>query len=78
MCQINSLKFLKEYETLPRFIRVGNPDRVIGDVDHAGVFNFVDGVATNVSHLSALGDQHNVVPLKETYKPCQGKTKIQI
>lgn len=51
-----------------------DPDWVIRDVYHAGVFNFVDGVATDVSHLSALGDQHDVVALEETYKSCQEET----
>lgn len=54
--------------TVPCFIRVRYPDRVVGDVDHASVLNFVDGVATDVGYLSTLGDQHNVVSLKETYK----------
>lgn len=52
-----------------------NPDWIIRDVDHACVFNFVYGVATDVSHLSAFGDQHNVVPFKETYKPCEENKK---
>lgn len=50
-----------------------NPDWIIGNVDHAGVFDFVDGVATDVGHLSTLGDEHDVVPLKKTNKPCQEK-----
>lgn len=54
-----------------------DPDRVIGDVDHACVLNFVDGVATDVSHLSTLGDQHDVVPLEETYKPCEQQKNLQ-
>lgn len=49
--------------TIPCFIGVCNSDWVIGNVDHSGVFNFVDGVAPNISHLSALRDQHDVVPL---------------
>lgn len=61
----------KENVTVLCFIRMCNPDWVIGNVDHAGVFDFVDRVATDVGHLSTLGDQHNVVPFKETNKPCQ-------
>ena len=50
-------------------------NRVIGNVDHAGVFDFVDGVATDVSHLSPLGDQHDVVALEEAHETCQGNKK---
>lgn len=71
----DSQMLLKERAKAPCFIRVRDPDRVIGDVDHAGVLNFVDGVATDVSHLSTLGDQHDVVPLEETYKPCEQQKK---
>lgn len=68
--------FPKENGTVPCFIGVCNPDRIIGNVDHAGVFNFVNGVAADVGHLSTLGDQHNVVALEETHKTCQGKNII--
>ena len=54
---------------VPGLIGVCDPDRVNWDVDHAGVFYFVNGVTANVGHLSALGDQHNVVALQETHKP---------
>lgn len=50
---------------------MGHPDRVIGDVDHGRVFNFVDRVPANVGHLSLLSDQHDVVALQKTHKPCQ-------
>lgn len=72
------MRFREENATVPCFIRVCNPDRIIGNVDHAGVFNFVDGVAPDVGHPSTLGDQHNVVPLQETYKPCQEKKKKKL
>ena len=49
--------------SVPGLVGVGDPDRVVGDVDHAGVFYFVNGVTSNIGHLSALGDQHNVVAL---------------
>lgn len=56
---------------LPGFIGVGHPHWVVGDVDHGGVFNFVDRVPANIGHLSTLGDQHDVVALQKTHKPCQ-------
>lgn len=65
----NKLLWTKQQD-LPGFVRVGHSDRVIGDVDHDRVFNFVDRVPANVGHLSLLGDQHNVVALQKTHKPC--------
>lgn len=56
--------------TIPRFIWVCNSDRVIWDVDHGCVFNFVDIVSANVRHYSALGDKNDVIPLKKAHKPC--------
>ena len=63
---------------VPGFIRMRDPDRVVWDVDHAGVFNFVDGVATDVGHLSALGDQHYVVALQEIHKTWRMKYNITV
>lgn len=67
----------KENVTVLCFIRMCNPDWIIGNVDHAGVFDFVDRVATDVGHLSTLGNQHDVVPLKEANEPCQGEKNTQ-
>lgn len=61
------------YKKVPGLIWMCDPDRVIWDVDHAGVFYFVDGMATNVGHLSALGNQDYVVALQETDKTCRKK-----
>lgn len=68
----------EENKTLPGFIRVRDPDRIVGNVDHGGVFYFVDGVATDVGHLSAFGDQHNIVAFEESHKPCRERGKLFI
>lgn len=43
-------------------------DRVIRDIDHVGVFDFIDGVTPDVGHLAALGDQNDIVAFQETDK----------
>lgn len=53
-------------------------NRVIGDVDHGGVLYFINGVATDVSHFSALGDEYNVKSFEETHKPCKKGKKYNI
>ena len=51
-------------------------DSVIGNVEHAGVLDLVNGVGSNHGHAPALGDQHNVIPLQETHKPCRRKLHL--
>ena len=53
----------------PGFIRVCDAHRVIGDVDHIGVLDLVNGMAADVRYPPAFGDQHNVVAFKESHKP---------
>lgn len=61
----------EDHVTLPSFIRVRNPDWVIGNVDHTCVLDLVDGVAADIGQFSTLGDQHDVVSLKEPHESCQ-------
>ena len=47
------------------------PHKVIGNVHHAGVFNFENRVATNQRDTSTFGDQHHIVSLEKPNKTCQ-------
>lgn len=47
---------VKDSATLPSFIRMRNPDWVIGNVDHICVLDLVDGVAADIGHFSTFGD----------------------
>lgn len=48
-------------------------DRVIRNINHAGVFDLVDGVTANVGYLASLGDQDDVVAFQETDKAWGGE-----
>lgn len=48
-----------------------DPDWVVRDINHVGVFYLIDGVTPNVGHLAPLGDQNDVVAFQETDKACK-------
>lgn len=60
---------------LPGLVGVGDPDRVVGDVDHVGVLDLVDGVAADVGHLPPLGDQDYIIALQEADEAWRERTR---
>jgi len=61
----------KKHSASPLFILMSRSHKIVGNVNHACVFNLENCVATNQRDTSTLGNQYHVISLKEPNKACQ-------